>query len=208
VSLDPLSEFIIDGFNHDQVWEELQLRNEPTVSYLRKQFKKLEKIEPEKENEEDNRQSELDEEAMFNMLMRGEGSNVDNENIGSMEDSDGDLSGLDDEDEMNKGEYSDDGEEMDEGQYSDDGEEMDELDEGEFSRDASLMDESETDHVHSVDDTEAKAVEDDFFSLEEMERFANQELDENDDIDYAQGQSRHNHLFKHLFIAYDYFLNK
>ena len=43
VPLGPLSELYVEGFDADQIWEQLQLVNEPMLAYLSKQVDKLSK---------------------------------------------------------------------------------------------------------------------------------------------------------------------
>jgi U3 small nucleolar RNA-associated protein MPP10 len=175
-SLGPLSELIIDGFDHDQIWEEIQLRNGPTLDFIERGLAQLSKAL----------------QASGEVSSAEYGSDDEMMSIDEVEDA-SDQDDSVDSDEFSQ-DYSEDGDEM-----ASDMEDVEDLDgdDGEFSDDATEHSESLVDEVsgdegvveHESPQDENNVKEDGFFSLKDMEKFADYAPDEDDqdDIDYTQG---------------------
>ncbi|KAI9208522.1 U3 small nucleolar ribonucleoprotein complex, subunit Mpp10 [Polychytrium aggregatum] len=172
--MSPLDELMIDGFDSEQVWEQIQLQNVPMTAYL------SEKVQTIIENGDvaiDDEDDELSDSELPHME-----EDDDLEDAEAM-DSDDELDGLEDEDE-----------DEDEG-FGDDGDDGDELDGDELDGDIDLDEEGDNEDADDDEDLgedldlpvkhkgraanvrpkkqyEQTEVDDEFFSLREMEDFA------------------------------------
>ncbi|KAF8952493.1 hypothetical protein BGZ52_005896 [Haplosporangium bisporale] len=160
-----LEELFIDGFDNDQIWEEIHMQNTPFLSYLKAEIKALKskKTAQAKEvEEEDNEETEMN-------------LGLDDEDMGlEMEDTDN-MEGLSGEDEE-EGFGSDDaeglGEEDDEEEHDDDEEEEGEEEEEEELDDLDLPVKKKF---------RKSEVDDDFFNLDEFNAMT--EKQEQDELD-------------------------
>ncbi|KAI8918233.1 U3 small nucleolar ribonucleoprotein complex, subunit Mpp10 [Powellomyces hirtus] len=155
----PLEALLVDGFDAEQVWEQLQLQNQPMVGYLAEKVDHV--LDDDKEKEE---------------MRAGSDDAMDMDGEDGMElDEMSDDEGSDEEDEVMDVDQED--EESEAEPVADGADEEDEWDEGlgEASGNAAsdAEEDAETGILGSTDaPTQRSEVDDDFFSLEEMERFA------------------------------------
>ncbi|KAJ3072042.1 u3 small nucleolar ribonucleoprotein MPP10, partial [Rhizoclosmatium hyalinum] len=179
--MSPLAELLTDGFDLDQIWEQMQLRNRPMVKYVtatasdvisRGDIEALAKDEDEDENDE-------------------EGEDVDGEDEENEE-----VDGLDVEEDEDGEEGEEDDDEMELDQAMDDLEDGDDLEEDDEDQQGE-GDEDVFDSEEEGDDKEETSstpfgrgrrteLDDEFFSLHEMEKFA--ERGEERDMRVADGK--------------------
>jgi len=161
-----LEELFVDGFDNDQIWEEIHMQNTPFLTYLKTELKTLKSapdVESKAEEEEDEEEDEQNE------------MSLDEEDMGlEMEDTDNIFSGEDDED-IEGEEDEDEDEDLDA-----------DLDEEEDEEEG-LQDEEEDEEEEELDDldlpvkkkTRRSEVDDDFFNLDEFNAMTEkQEQDE------------------------------
>ncbi|KAG0038391.1 u3 small nucleolar ribonucleoprotein MPP10 [Podila clonocystis] len=175
-----LEELFIDGFDNDQIWEEIHMQNTPFLSYLKSEIKALKskKTAPESKEAEEEEEEEDNEDTEMNL-------GLDDEDMGlEMEDTDN-MEGLSGEEEDDFG--------------SDDAEGLGEEDAEEENEDEDNEEEEEEEELDDLDLPVKKKfrkseVDDDFFNLEEFnamtekqeqDEFDEKEPDENEEeIDY------------------------
>ncbi|KAF9425288.1 hypothetical protein BGZ94_007674 [Podila epigama] len=165
-----LEELFVDGFDNDQIWEEIHMQNTPFLSYLKAELKSLKskkataakKAEEAEEKEEEEADEDLEDTEM---------------NLG-LDDED---MGLDMEDTDNMEGFS--GEDEGEGDFDSEGD----ADENEGEEDEDEDEENEDDEEEELDDLDLPVkkkakrseVDDDFFNLEEFNAMTEkQEQDE------------------------------
>ncbi|KAF9307357.1 hypothetical protein BGZ74_005797 [Mortierella antarctica] len=165
-----LEELFIDGFDNDQIWEEIHMQNTPFLSYLKAEIKALKskKAAPESKNVEEEEEEEDNEDTEMNL-------GLDDEDMGlEMEDTDN-MEGLSGEDEEEEGFGSDDTEGLGE---EDDEEENDDEDNGEEEEEEEELDDLDLPVKKKFRKSE---VDDDFFNLEEFNAMT--EKQEQDELD-------------------------
>ncbi|KAG0206292.1 hypothetical protein BGX28_002238 [Mortierella sp. GBA30] len=162
-----LEELFVDGFDNDQIWEEIHMQNAPFLSYLKTEIKNLKttKATPSTEALEDEEaEEEDDDDAEMNL-------GLDEEDMGlEMEDTDN-MEGFSGEDEEMDGFGSEDVD-QDEDQDEEEDEEEEEEDEEEDLDDLDLPVKKKT---------KTSEVDDDFFNLEEFNAMT--EKQEQDELD-------------------------
>ncbi|KAJ3118863.1 u3 small nucleolar ribonucleoprotein MPP10 [Phlyctochytrium bullatum] len=194
----PLKELYVDGFGHEQIWEQLQLRNAPMISLLRSKLEqalpaeaaselKKGRTKRKAENEGDEEENdEVDDEEFGS-----EGDEFDGEDEeldGELED-EADFDGELEEDEEEEG-LEDEDADLD-ADLDDEDADLDD-DDDVADEEGDMMDEDEAEGKYNdddpADDEEGQTrrgrwtpLDDEFFSVAEMERFA--ELGEARDID-------------------------
>jgi U3 small nucleolar RNA-associated protein MPP10 len=202
--MSPLDELYIESQDLEQVWEQLQLQNLPMIKYLKDRVGKvLQKgdIAPRKQLEDDDDLDDLlgnadgdDEETEFD-LDDLEGSEDDDEELGGNFEMDGLDSEEDQDDDEDAAEYDDDFEEDEtpKKKRSRTLKEEEDMDEDE-DEDVDIMEdddeEGDGDDIRPTRAGRVTEVDDEFFSVEEMEKFA--ERGETRDMNRVEGQENPN----------------
>ncbi|KAF9292211.1 hypothetical protein BGZ68_009802 [Mortierella alpina] len=160
-----LEELFVDGFDNDQIWEEIHMQNTPFLSYLKSEIKNLKTSKSSEQSAdagEDDEEEEEDEE--MNLGLDEEEMGVDMDDTDNM---DG-LSGEDEE--MNGSDSEEEGQDEDEDLEEAEEEEEDEEEEDLDDLDLPVKKRSKT-----------SEVDDDFFNLEEFNAMT--EKQEQDELD-------------------------
>ncbi|KAF9578196.1 U3 snoRNP protein [Lunasporangiospora selenospora] len=151
-----LGELYIDGFDNEQIWEEIHMQNTPFISYLKAEIKALKSSKAKKLDHEDSAAEDMDDEAEMNLGLDDEDMGLEMEDTDQMEG----ISGEEDDASEQEGDEDDLAEDMDE-----------DLDQEEEEEDEEEQDEDEElDDLDMPIKKKAKTSEldDDFFNLEEF----------------------------------------
>ncbi|KAF9169821.1 hypothetical protein BGX21_002192 [Mortierella sp. AD011] len=168
-----LEELFIDGFDNDQIWEEIHMQNTPFLSYLKSEMKniKTKKAEAlssaEDQDQEGEDEDEDQDEAEMNLGLDEDDMGLDMEDTDNMEGISGEdeeMEGLSDSNDF--GENEDEDEDEEEGEEEDEDESEEELDD----LDLPVKKKSKT-----------SEVDDDFFNLDEFNAMT--EKQEQDELD-------------------------
>ncbi|KAF9955704.1 hypothetical protein BGZ70_010138 [Mortierella alpina] len=162
-----LEELFVDGFDNDQIWEEIHMQNTPFLSYLKSEIKNLKTSKSSEQSAdagEDDEEEEEDEDMNLGLDEEEMGVDMDDtDNMDGFSGEDGEMDGLgSDQDEDDEEEDAEDHEEEEE----DDEEEEEDLDD----LDLPVKKRSKT-----------SEVDDDFFNLEEFNAMT--EKQEQDELD-------------------------
>lgn len=144
----PFSELLVDGFDAEQIWQQIDVQTQPLISSLRRKVRNFEK------NPQEIR-------ALFNLSENKENDKVSDdrkkEDSGVESKSEEDFGGFDDDDDM-KGSEEEEGEEEEEEEEEEGDEDEDEDGEGDEGN-------------QGKEEEEVKGVEDRFLKIKELEEY-------------------------------------
>ena len=179
-SFSPLPELMIDGFDENQIWEQMLLEFEPKLAFVENLIADAEK-EMQKEMSDDHEEEEDLEEDILDENIKESGIDEDLEESAI----DGDLEESGDEIEFDQDEQLD---------FNEEEEEMEDYDQASNSEESGDEDRG---HRNGVDD--------DFFSLDAMEKFADA-MDKREEDGQSQRDSESEMDFIDSGISFPFYL--
>ncbi|KAG0224917.1 U3 small nucleolar ribonucleoprotein complex, subunit Mpp10 [Mortierella sp. GBAus27b] len=175
-----LEELFVDGFDNDQIWEEIHMQNAPFLSYLKTEIKTLKSTKAgskaAEQLDDNNDDGEEEEDAEMSLGLDDEDMGLDMDDTDNMEG----LSGEEDDDEALDSKLEDEYEEYDENVGLDN----DEEEEGDEDEDEEDLDDLD---LPIKKKSKSSELDDDFFNLDEFnaltEKQEEQEEQDNEDDD-------------------------